>query len=174
MTEKSTAFLRHFIVLTNDPTNGIQLKPFATGADAEAYAVEWLKKLRESYPNINFEQSWQDIYTDLCEESFFSEELEVHTLYVPLWGHNGTLTYGACQTEPHSEGFNSGVDHLKGQLRTAIADYIRSEGCSCCRGKSHDDDQNRLAELLDVPQYEDGSGYDFYQFCTPKEPTPHA
>lgn len=51
------------------------------------------------------------------------------------------------------------------KIRQAVADYMRSEGCSCCR----DDDAHRkhtkiLAELLDVPMYEDGSGYDFSKF----------
>ena len=51
------------------------------------------------------------------------------------------------------------------KIREAVANYMRSEGCSCCR----DDDAHRehkkiLAELLDVPMYEDGSGYDFSKF----------
>jgi hypothetical protein len=55
------------------------------------------------------------------------------------------------------------------KVRQAIADYMRSEGCSCCRDiEAHEENKKRLAELLDVPQYEDGSGYDFYQFVTEK------
>ena len=50
------------------------------------------------------------------------------------------------------------------KIRRAVAQYIASEGCSCCRGKDHDKDAERLAKLLGVPPYDDGSGYDFYRF----------
>lgn len=52
-------------------------------------------------------------------------------------------------------------------IRNALADYIRSEGCSCCQNTpKHEDAARRLAGLLDVPMYDDGSGYDFYKFPT--------
>lgn len=52
-------------------------------------------------------------------------------------------------------------------LRQAVADYIRSEGCSCCRDMgAHDKNAARIAELLDVPPYPDGSGHDFHKFAT--------
>jgi len=52
-------------------------------------------------------------------------------------------------------------------IRTALADYMRSEGCSCCRNiPKHEDAARRLAGLLGVPMYEDASGYDFHQFCS--------
>ena len=54
-------------------------------------------------------------------------------------------------------------------VRQAVADYIRSEGCSCCRSSDHDKHAEALAKLLDVPMYDDGSGYDFYKFCSPRE-----
>lgn len=51
------------------------------------------------------------------------------------------------------------------EIRTAIADYIRSEGCSCCcNNEKHDEDKKRIAKLLQVPPYDDNSGYDFGQF----------
>lgn len=50
-------------------------------------------------------------------------------------------------------------------IRQALADYIYSEGCSCCRNQEkHDEAKAELANLLRVPSYSDGSGYDFYQF----------
>lgn len=53
------------------------------------------------------------------------------------------------------------------QIRQAFADYVESEGCSCCRNeRDHTAAANRLAELLSVPKYEDGSGYDFSKFST--------
>jgi len=52
----------------------------------------------------------------------------------------------------------------RNQIRTAVANYISSEGCSCCEDSNHDEHQEKLAELFDVPKYEDGSGYNFSLF----------
>lgn len=53
------------------------------------------------------------------------------------------------------------------KIRQVLADYMYSEGCSCCQDRdAHIADTKRLAELLEVPMYEDGSGYDFSQFRT--------
>ena len=50
-------------------------------------------------------------------------------------------------------------------IRQLIADYMVSEGCSCCRDEEkHDEVKNALAKLLKVPKYKDGSGYDFGKF----------
>lgn len=58
------------------------------------------------------------------------------------------------------------------ELRRAVADYIGSEGCSCCEGHDHKEHAARLAKLLRVPRYDDGSGYDFPSFRT-KKPAGH-
>lgn len=53
------------------------------------------------------------------------------------------------------------------EIRQAIADYMCSEGCSCCRDiRAHEINEKRIAELLEVPKYDDGSGYDFTLFCS--------
>ena len=53
------------------------------------------------------------------------------------------------------------------ELRNAVADYIRTEGCSCCRDTdAHDLAKERLGKLLRVPPYKDGSGRDFNKFAT--------
>lgn len=55
------------------------------------------------------------------------------------------------------------------EIRRAVADYMRSEGCSCCRDyDAHKEHEKRLAELLKVPAYSDGSGYEFEIFRTPE------
>jgi len=53
------------------------------------------------------------------------------------------------------------------ELRQAVADYMRSEGCSCCRDiDAHERHAERLAKILNVPRYSDGSGFDFAKFRT--------
>ncbi len=53
------------------------------------------------------------------------------------------------------------------QIRRLIADYMQSEGCSCCENYDvHKEVKQHLAILLKVPKYEDGSGYDFNKFAT--------
>lgn len=55
--------------------------------------------------------------------------------------------------------------NTKKQIRQAVADYIASEGCSCCQNiRRHKEAKKRLAVLLNVPAYPDGSGYDFGKF----------
>lgn len=53
------------------------------------------------------------------------------------------------------------------KIRRALADYIASEGCSCCRDSNrHEEAAKRLAKLLRVKKYPDGSGYDFHAYQT--------
>jgi hypothetical protein len=55
------------------------------------------------------------------------------------------------------------------EVRSAVADYMRSEGCDCCRDRTmHELNAEHLAELLRVPKYADGSGFDFPRFRTAK------
>ena len=59
------------------------------------------------------------------------------------------------------------MDEKLKEIRNAVADYIGSEGCSCCRNSDkHDEAEARLGKLLRVPKYSDGSGYDFSKFRT--------
>ena len=54
---------------------------------------------------------------------------------------------------------------LRAALRRAVADYMRSEGCSCCSDyDGHREHKAVIAKLLNVPRYEDGSGYDFTRY----------
>jgi len=50
---------------------------------------------------------------------------------------------------------------FRADVRRAVADYIGSEGCSCCQGSNHDEHKAALAKLLNVKKYSDGSGYYF-------------
>jgi hypothetical protein len=43
------------------------------------------------------------------------------------------------------------------QIRGAVADYIASEGCSCCQSRQpHEAAHARLGELLEIPKDKDG------------------
>jgi hypothetical protein len=47
-------------------------------------------------------------------------------------------------------------------MRRLVADYMHSEGCSCCRDtEAHEKHAAALAKALGVRKYGDGSGYDF-------------
>lgn len=53
------------------------------------------------------------------------------------------------------------------KLRQAIADYKQTEGCSCCQDvDGHKEAEAQIASLLEVPMYDDLSGYDFNKFAT--------
>ena len=54
--------------------------------------------------------------------------------------------------------------HLE-KIRAAVADYMWSEGCSCCRDiDAHKVNEAKIAALLDVPAHEDGGGFNFDKF----------
>ena len=56
------------------------------------------------------------------------------------------------------------------KIRTAVADYMQSEGCACCRdNEAHQVNTNRLGKLLEAPLYSDGEDYDFTSFRSPKD-----
>jgi hypothetical protein len=51
------------------------------------------------------------------------------------------------------------------RVRAALANYMHSEGCSCCQNvEGHKEDEEVLAKLLKVKKYSDGSGYDFRRY----------
>ncbi len=59
---------------------------------------------------------------------------------------------------------NLELERLREKVRAAVANYMWSEGCTCCRRDNHDQHAAELARLLHVPMYTDGSGYDFASF----------
>lgn len=59
------------------------------------------------------------------------------------------------------------LNEFRAAVRQAVADYMRSEGCGCCRNvKDHEKNAAKLAELLRVRQYCDSSGFDFPHFAS--------
>ncbi len=60
--------------------------------------------------------------------------------------------------------------NFKRDLRAAVADYMSSEGCSCCRNnEAHEIHAAALGKLLSVRKYKDGSGYNFSKYKTKKK-----
>lgn len=58
------------------------------------------------------------------------------------------------------------MDKLK-KIRRAVANYMYSEGCSCCQDTdAHTKHEKKLAELLEVEPYDDNSGYNFSKYRT--------
>ena len=49
-------------------------------------------------------------------------------------------------------------------LRQAVADYLGSEGCSCCEGDAHGEHRERLAKLLGIRKKD--NWYDFTPYRT--------
>lgn len=57
------------------------------------------------------------------------------------------------------------LKEFRAEVRRAVADYMYSEGCACCRNvEAHKEHEARLAKLLHVPKYSDSSGFDFRRF----------
>lgn len=53
------------------------------------------------------------------------------------------------------------------EVRASFADYVKSEGCSCCRNTiKHDEAMEKLAALLEIEPYKDGSGFNVYKYAT--------
>ena len=63
------------------------------------------------------------------------------------------------------EKINNLITQSRQGVRVAVANYMGSEGCSCCRNiAAHEKHEKILAELLDVEKYDDNSGYDFLKY----------
>jgi hypothetical protein len=53
------------------------------------------------------------------------------------------------------------------EIRTAVADYIKTEGCDCCRdSEPHKEALDKIAVLLDMDRYSDDSGVDYGKYVT--------
>ena len=53
------------------------------------------------------------------------------------------------------------------KIRQAVANYMYSEGCSCCRNiDSHAEAKEILGKLLRIQKFKDKSGYDFYRYVS--------
>lgn len=66
--------------------------------------------------------------------------------------------------------FPTTIRQFKNELREAVANYMQSEGCSCCRDvEAHKEHSKALADLLGVKAHKDQSDYyDFTPYRTKK------
>ncbi len=56
---------------------------------------------------------------------------------------------------------------FKKEVRELIANYIQSEGCTCCQNiEEHTKAKWRLGELLECGKYNDEDVHNFYQYAT--------
>jgi hypothetical protein len=54
---------------------------------------------------------------------------------------------------------------LLADIRQAVADYIATEGCSCCQDREgHEAAMKRLGKMLKMKKYDDGSGFDYSRY----------
>lgn len=57
------------------------------------------------------------------------------------------------------------LKRFRAKMRVALANYMWSEGCSCCENTDkHDEQKAVLGKMLNVPKYDDGSGYEFSRY----------
>jgi len=60
---------------------------------------------------------------------------------------------------------DSFADEIKKEIRAAVADLWAAKGCGCCGdAEAMERAGDKLGKLLSVEPYDDGSGYDFYQY----------
>ena len=73
---------------------------------------------------------------------------------------------GICQLDEVCKAHQPMVAVDMEKVRRTVADYMNSEGCSCCEGRDHKKHRNILGAMLGVDMYDDGSGYDFNKYAT--------
>jgi len=89
--------------------------------------------------------------------------------------HDELVAYLTVKYESDAESKDL-IDPIKSQMidvekiRTAVADYMQTEGCSCCRGVDHEKNQGVIGEMLGVERYDDDSGWNFSIYKTDKDP----
>jgi excinuclease UvrABC ATPase subunit len=122
----------------------------------EASAIVAEEKLKEEQRKDKSWMSW--------EEGFSETWMEIN----PDHGQANAKCYIKSLVDKYVA---LAKEEQKGNIRKAVADYMSSEGCSCCGDyEAHKDHKNALGVLLDVPKYDDDSGYDFQQVLKSSNP----
>lgn len=50
-------------------------------------------------------------------------------------------------------------------LRKLIAMVLTTKGCSCCERSNHKELMDKLAVKLDIPKFDDDSGYNWWEIA---------
>ena len=60
------------------------------------------------------------------------------------------------------------IKEIMEEMRRNFADYVKTEGCSCCQDvDGHKKAEKNLAKILKPDAYEDGSGFDWHKYAKP-------
>lgn len=99
-------------------------------------------------------------------EQFVKEWIEGHEPDTFVKNESGNIIYSSGHSSLNLVAFFKNIlSDYSEEIRESVANYMRSEGCSCCQDiEKHKENTAKLAELLNVPPYLDNSGYDFSQF----------
>ena len=99
-------------------------------------------------------------------EQFVKEWIEGHEPDTFVKNESGNIFYSAGHSSLNLVSlFESILSDFSEEIRENVANYMRSEGCSCCQDiDEHKQNKAKLAELLNVPPYSDNSGFDFSKF----------
>ena len=101
----------------------------------------------------------------LFDLNSYSTDVDVNEFGLPFHEKGGVNHFDNLQTiaTKHVQDIvNKQLSDFKKNVRIALTEYVRSEGCSCCRGSNHDEHGNQLGKLLGYPKYKDSNQYDLY------------
>jgi len=137
------------------PPSRVEIKPGIYSVDGGVVTVR-LNHQKESV------EKWC-VFWYHSRMSYFSEERLAESI------KDGEFTYICPEQSLHVPEPGSINTVLTSEVRKALADYLHSEGYVCFASKqAHEEYAKRLAEMLNVPARDNGSGYDFQKFKSKK------
>ena len=127
-----------------------------------SHTEEDSEKLEEHEKNCTFNPNNRSCYT--CMNSYDTEvSIKCTKTLSTFFGLDGDCKGWKKDKNLHTDKRISVIE----KIRQAFSDYRRAEGCSCCRDiEAHEEAEKRLGELLKPTLYEDGSGFNWWQYCS--------
>lgn len=95
--------------VTYNDDSGVHSTVHLTVEEADAAALEWIQHYRPSFPEVDFDQTWADVQSDLCEESGYMDSVSVveHDLDLTV-----NHAWKVCKDGPGAFGNLYGTDEL--------------------------------------------------------------